>query len=158
MRRALRAGAAIGFVVILITTSACRIPGGSAGGTPQASPSSNVTPSPTGPLDAAVPVPAGFPVDVPVYPGARLTAGAAFSANGVTTWGMEWETLDSVDKVKTFYTSKLGAGDWTVQLTGAGNGTFAATFSRRSNSKFAGIVGADGSSGITKILMSLAGS
>jgi hypothetical protein len=110
-----------------------------------------------GPLDAAVPTPAGFPADVPVYTGARLTAGAAFSANGVTTWGMEWETLDSVDKVKAFYTSKLGQGDWTVQFTGAGTGTFAATFSRRSNSKFAGILGADGSSGVTKISMSLVG-
>jgi hypothetical protein len=83
-----------------------------------------------GPLDVAVPTPAAFPADVPVYPGARLTAGASFSANGVTTWGLEWETFDPVDKVKAFYTS---------------------------NSKFAGILGADGSSGFTKISMSLAG-
>ena len=110
-----------------------------------------------GPLDAAVPTPAAFPADVPVYPGARLTAGAAFSATGVTTWGVEWETLDSVDKVKAFYTSKLSQGDWTIQFSGAANGTFSATFSRKSNSKFAGILGADGSSGITKISMSLAG-
>lgn len=155
---ALRATGALFFMVVLVAASACRIPGSSASSsTPQASASSKVTPSPAGPLDAAVPTPAGFPVDVPVYPGARLTAGAAFAANGVTTWGMEWETLDSVDKVKAFYTSKLGQGDWTMQFSGGANGTFSATFSRKSNSKFAGILGADGSSGVTKISMSLAG-
>jgi hypothetical protein len=109
-------------------------------------------------LDTAVPTPAAFPPDVPVYTGARLTAGAAFTANGVTTWGMEWETLDTVDKVQAFYKSKLSQGDWTVQFSGSANGQFSATFSRKSNSKFAGILGADGSSGVTKISMSLGGS
>jgi hypothetical protein len=158
-RFALRTAAAVFLVGSLVGASACRVPGSSSGSTASSSrqASANATPSPVGPLDAAVPTPAGFPADVPVYTGARLTAGAAFSANGVTTWGMEWETLDSVDKVKAFYTSKLGQGDWTVQFTGAGTGTFAATFSRRSNSKFAGILGADGSSGVTKISMSLVG-
>lgn len=159
MRFVLRAAAALFLILVLAGASACRLPGSSAGSpassSRQASP--KVTPSPPGPLDAAVPTPAAFPADVPVYPGARLTAGAAFSANGVTTWGMEWETLDSVDKVKAFYTSKLGQGDWTIQFSAAANGTFSATFSRKSNSKFAGILGADGSSGITKISMSLAG-
>jgi hypothetical protein len=156
---ALRTAAALLLVGCLAGAVACQVPGSSAGSTASSSrqASAKATPSPVGPLDAAVPTPAGFPPDVPVYTGARLTAGAAFSANGVTTWGMEWETLDSVDKVKAFYTSKLGQGDWTVQFTGAGTGTFAATFSRKSNSKFAGILGVDGSSGVTKISMSLAG-
>jgi hypothetical protein len=158
-RFALRTAAALVLVGSLVGASACRLPGSSTGSTASSSrqASSKATPSPVGPLDAAVPTPAGFPADVPVYTGARLTAGAAFSANGVTTWGMEWETLDSVDKVKAFYTSKLGQGDWTIQFSGAANGTFSATFSRKSNSKFAGILGADGSSGVTKISMSLAG-
>jgi hypothetical protein len=108
-------------------------------------------------LDAAVPTPAAFPTDVPVYPGARLTAGATFAANGQTTWGMEWETLDTVDKVQAFYQSKLSQGDWTIQFSGSANGQFSATFSRKSNSKSAGILGADGSSGVTKISMSLGG-
>jgi hypothetical protein len=157
MRRALRAAAVLFFMVILVAASACQIPGTSTGSNSRAASSARVTPPPAGPLDAAVPTPAAFPADVPVYPGARLTAGAAFSANGVTTWGMEWETLDSVDKVKAFYTSKLGQGDWTIQFSGGANGTFSATFSRKSNSKFAGILGADGSSGVTKIAMSLEG-
>jgi hypothetical protein len=157
MKFASRAAAALFFMGILAGTSACRLPGSSAGSPATSARQASVTPSPVGPLDAAVPTPAAFPADVPVYPGARLTAGAAFSANGVTTWGMEWETLESVDKVKAFYTSKLGQGDWTIQFSGGANGTFSATFSRKSNSKFAGIVGVDGSSGITKISMSLAG-
>jgi hypothetical protein len=156
MKIVLRAATALFLMVVLFGASACRLPG-SSNGSPASSARQAVTPSPVGPLDAAVPTPAAFPADVPVYPGARLTAGAAFSANGVTTWGMEWETLDSVDKVKAFYTSKLGQGDWTIQFSGDANGMFSATFSRKSNSKFAGILGADGSSGITKISMSLAG-
>jgi hypothetical protein len=148
------------FVVILIVVAAaaCRLPGGAATGSPQPSSSAKVSPSPAAPsqLDAEVPMPAGFPSDVPIYTGARLTAGAAFAANGQTTWGMEWETLDSTDKVKAFYTTRLAQGDWAIQFSGAANGTFSATFSRKSNSKSAGILGADGSSGVTKISMSLA--
>jgi len=115
--------------------------------------------SPTGPskLDPEVAMPAGFPADVPIYPGARLTAGAAFTANGKTAWGMEWETLDSVPKVQAFYASKLSQGDWNVQFSGTANGSFSAVFNRKSNNSVTGIVGADGSSGLTKISLSLSG-
>jgi hypothetical protein len=154
---ALRALAALVSTGILVGASACSFPGTSSGSPSSSARQASVTPSPVGPLDVAVPTPAAFPADVPVYPGARLTAGASFSANGVTTWGLEWETFDPVDKVKAFYTSKLAQGDWTIQFSGGANGTFSATFSRKSNSKFAGILGADGSSGFTKISMSLAG-
>jgi len=157
MKWALRAASALFLMGILAGSSACRLPGSSTGSPASSARQASVTPSPVGPLDAAVPTPAAFPADVPVYPGARLTAGAAFSANGVTTWGLEWETFDPVDRVKAFYTSKLGQGDWTIQFSGGANGTFSATFSRKSNPKFAGILGADGSSGFTRISMSLAG-
>jgi hypothetical protein len=103
-------------------------------------------------------MPAGFPPDVPIYADARLTAGAAFAANGQTTWGMEWETLDTVDKVQAFYTSKFAQGDWTIKVVGGAVGVFSATFSRKSNSKVTGALGVDGSSGVTKISISLAGS
>ena len=99
-------------------------------------------------------MPAGFPSEVPTYPGARLTAAAGFPDNGQTKWGMEWETVDAIDKVQTFYSSKLSQGDWNSQFT-AGSGSFAATFSRKSNSTFAGVLAADGSSGVTKISMYL---
>jgi hypothetical protein len=102
-------------------------------------------------------MPVGFPSDVPIYPGARLTAGAQFSANGKTAWGMEWETLDSVTKVQAFYASKLSEGDWNVQFSGTANGSFSAVFNRKSNKSVTGILGADGSSGVTKISLSLSG-
>ncbi len=155
MKMADRTAAALVFIVILVGASACRIPGGTAAGTPQPTASSKATPSPAGPLDAQVPIPAGFPTDVPIYTGARLTAGAAFAANGQTTWGMEWETLDGVDKVQAYYASKLSQGDWTIKISGVANGAFSAAFSRNSNSKFAGILGANGTSGVTKISLSL---
>jgi hypothetical protein len=100
-------------------------------------------------------MPAGFPTDVPIYPGARLTAAAAFTSGGQTAWGMEWETLEAVDKVQAFYSTKLSQGDWSIQFKGNANASFAATFSRKSNPKSSGILGADGSSGVTKISMSL---
>ncbi len=100
-------------------------------------------------------MPPGFPVDVPLYPKARLTAGASFVSSGQVSWGMEWETLDSVAKVQTFYSDKLHQGDWTISVTGSGTNTFAATFSRKSNSHVLGTLASNASSGVTKILMSL---
>ena len=100
-------------------------------------------------------MPDGFPADVPIYPGARLTAAAKFTSGSQTTWGMNWETLDGLDKVQAFYSTKLSQGDWSIQFTGSSSSSFAATFSRKSNSKSSGILGADASSGVTKISMSL---
>jgi hypothetical protein len=156
---ALRSAVAVSFAVIVLGGSACQGLGGAPAASTSSPSSSARATAPAAPskLEAAVPTPAGFPTDVPVYPGARLTAGAAFVANGQTTWGMEWETLDTIDKVQAFYTSKLTQGDWTVQFSGSANGQFSATFNRKSSSKFAGILGADGSSGVTKISMSLGG-
>lgn len=100
-------------------------------------------------------MPKGFPADVPIYPGARLTAGAAFTGNGQATWGMVWETLDGIDKVQAFFSSKLSQGDWNIQFSGSNSSSFSAVFNRKSNSAFAGILGADASSGVTKISLSL---
>ena len=58
-------------------------------------------------------------------------------------------------KVQTFYSDKLKQGDWTISVTGSGSNTFAATFSRKSNSHVLGTLASNGSSGVTKILMSL---
>src|SRR5258708_31602483 len=131
MRFAIRGAAPLFLIVALVGASACRLPGSPSGSTASSTRQASVAPSPVGPLDAAVPTPPAFPADVPVYPGARLTAGAAFSANGVTTWGMEWETLDSVDKVKAFYTNKLAQGDCTIHFTAGPHRTFRRTSTRR---------------------------
>ena len=100
-------------------------------------------------------MPPGFPSDVPIYPKARLTAGASFVSSGQVSWGMEWETLDTVAKVQTFYADKLSKGDWTITVTGSGANAFAATFSRKSDSHVMGTLASNGASGVTKILMSL---
>jgi hypothetical protein len=102
-------------------------------------------------------MPAGFPADIPVYTGARLTSAAGFTTNGQSTWGMVWETLDSVDKVTAFYTARLNQGDWTLTFSGGANGVFSGVFARKSNPKVSGILGVDGSSGLTKISLALAG-
>jgi hypothetical protein len=68
---------------------------------------------------------------------------------------MEWQTLDGVDKVQAFYTAKLATGDWSLSFPTSANGVFSATFNRKSNSKVGGILGIDGSSGITKISLAL---
>lgn len=68
---------------------------------------------------------------------------------------MEWQTLDGVDKVQAFYKTKFSQGDWQINITGSANQAFAATYSKKSNPKFGGILGADGSSGVTRITMSL---
>ena len=102
-------------------------------------------------------MPAGFPADIPVYTGARLTSAANFTSSGQPTWGMEWETFDSVDKVSAFYTAGLNQGDWTLTFSGSANGSFSAVFARKSNPKTSGILGADGSTGVTKISLALAG-
>ena len=155
MKSAVRISAAF---LIAVTLAACG--GGSsntASSSRKASPVAKTSPSPGGSskLDPAVPMPVNFPADVPIYPGARLTAAATFSANGQTTWGMEWETLDGIDKVQAFYSSKFSQGDWTIEFTDSTGAKFAATFKRKSNPKSKGGIGADGGSGVTKISMSL---
>jgi hypothetical protein len=151
----LRVALAVVLTVALGAASACAInPSSKASSARQATPSPKVTPSPSK-LDPEVAMPDGFPADVPIYPGARLTAAAKFTSGAQTTWGMNWETLDSLDKVQAFYSTKLSQGDWTIQFKGSSNASFAATFSRKSNSKSSGILGADASSGVTKISLSL---
>src|SRR5712692_11272764 len=146
-------------VVIVFVGSACTIGGTSSAQSPQPSASSPfASASPTPKLDSEVAMPAGFPVDVPVYTGARLTSAASFTTNGQSTWGMEWETFDSVDKVNAFYAARLNQGDWAVTFSGPANGGFTAIFTRKSNPKVEGILGLDGSSGLTKISLALAGS
>jgi hypothetical protein len=112
-------------------------------------------PRPSGKLDAEVSMPQGFPGDVPIYPKSRLTAGAGFPSSGPTAWGMEWQTVDTVAKVRTFYADKLNQGDWTIQFTGTASNSFSATFTRKSNSQIQGTLKSNVSAGVTKILMSL---
>lgn len=147
-----RASLAGVLVAAAAATAAC---GGSGAGASQSpSASAKATTATHDALDPPTPTPTAFPADVPVYPGARLTAGAAFAGSGETTFGMEWESLDGIDKVHAFYASKLNQGDWTISFSGATGTAFTAVFSKK-GSKETGVVAADGSSGVTKISLSL---
>jgi len=141
----------------VLLMAACSIgPGSGAASSARGSaPSGTPLAKASGALGAQVPMPADFPADVPIYTGARLTAGASFTSTGQTAWGMEWETLDSVAKVQAFYAKQLDQGDWTVSFTDSSAGSFAATFARKSNSHFGGTLAANSTSGVTKILLTL---
>ncbi|TMF72031.1 MAG: hypothetical protein E6H99_12710 [Chloroflexi bacterium] len=140
----------------VILTLACSIPGASTA-SPAASGSPPGTPlaKASGSLGAQVPMPPDFPTDVPIYPGARLTAGAGFTSTGQEAWGMEWQTLDGVAKVQPFYAKQLNQGDWLVKFADSPPGSFKGTFARKSNSRVSGTLSAGTSSGVTKILMTL---
>ncbi len=107
----------------------------------------------SGKLDPAVAMPSGFPADFPIYPGARLTQASQVTNNGRTTWGVQWETLDGVDAVQSFYVKRLNSGDWTLTSSGSSGGSFSAIFNRRSNQKDAGILAVELESDFTRITL-----
>jgi len=110
----------------------------------------------SGAFDAEAAMPPGFPSDFPIYPHARLTAGASFTSNGQVAWGMEWETLDAEAKVKSFYAKQLNQGDWTMSVTAESDKAFTGKFTRRSNSHADGTIASNTDSApVTKILVSL---
>jgi hypothetical protein len=49
----------------------------------------------------------------------------------------------------------LSTGDWQIVFNGSANTAVSANYSRKSNPKVGGMLGADGSSGITRITLSL---
>jgi hypothetical protein len=145
---------------LLVLTGCSHIPGipSKAGTTASApaSPSGSPLAKASGQLDAEVPMPAGFPADLPVYPKARLTAGASFTSTGEVAWGMEWETTDSPSKVQAYYAKQLSQGDWTLTVSTPSNGAaYAATFGRKSNTHETGTLAVISDSGVTTIALSL---
>ena len=123
--------------------------------TPTESPVPSPLAAPSGKLNAEVPMPVGFPGDMPIYPKSRLTSGAAFVSTGQSSWGMEWETLDSTSKVQAFYASRLAQGDWAIAMKSSSADGFTATFQRKSTSAVTGTLAASTADGVTRILMSL---
>ena len=141
----------------VLLVAACSIgPGSGAASSARGSaPSGTPLAKASGALAAQVPMPADFPADVPIYTGARLTAGATFTSSGEVAWGMEWQTLDSVAKVQAFYAKQLNQGDWMVNFNNNSGASFAATYSRRSDSHAGGTLAGNSTSGVTKILLTL---
>lgn len=152
-----------GLAVLLLGAGCSHLPGL---GHAAATASAKASPVPTGAngsplakasgtLDAEVPMPAGFPADVPVYPKARLTAGAFFNSTGEVAWGMEWETTDDPNKVKAFYLKQLNLGDWVLTVNNAPSGpTLGGTFSRKSNTHDTGTIAVNADQGLTMIDLS----
>ncbi len=138
---------------LCLVTAACSLSSGSSSNSP--SPSGSPLARASGQLDAQVPSPPSFPGDVPTYPKARLTAAAGFPSSGPTSWGMEWETLDSVSKVQAYYAQNMSKGDWTITFATKSSDSFAATFARKSDSHINGTLSSNSANGVTKILMSL---
>jgi hypothetical protein len=138
-------------MAVVLFLAAC---GGQSATTP--SPSGSPLAQASGRLGAEVPMPPGFPADVPIYPKARLTAAAGFPSAAPTSWGMEWQSLDNVPRIQAFYQDKLNQGDWKLTVTSTAPNEFKATFGRKSNRGVIGTLDVNSTSGIvTKILMSL---
>jgi hypothetical protein len=145
--------AVLGLVVFLVVGLGAACGGTTTSTTSSTAPVASSSPSPSdnGKLDPAMAMPKGFPSDFPIYPGARLTVANQATANGQTTWGMEWETLDNLAAVQSFYVSKLNQGDWTISYGGTANGGYSAIFTRKSNPKDAGLLTVEVESTVTHI-------
>lgn len=110
----------------------------------------------SGPIDAEVAMPAGFPTDFPVYPHARLTAAAPFASSGQTAWGMEWESIDPEPKVQAYYIKQLDQGDWVFTPGQGRSNAIVGTFTRKSNTQVKGTLEVNQDAAvITRILVSL---
>jgi len=60
-----------------------------------------------------------------------------------------------VAKVQAFYAKQLNQGDWMVNFNNNSGASFAATYSRRSDSHAGGTLAGNSTSGVTKILLTL---
>lgn len=139
-----------GITLALVIVAACGE--SSTDGSASATQSAPVSPAATtGQLDPAVGMPAGFPADVPIYPGARLTKHSYITSNGIQAWNMVWETLDGTERVQAYYGPQLDKGDWSTVFSG----TAGIAFNRRSDHRVHGILSVDRSSGVTRITLAL---
>jgi hypothetical protein len=112
-----------------------------------------------GSLDAQVAMPSDFPTDMPVYPGARLTAGASFISAGELTWGVEWESADAAGKVVAYYLNQFNkGGDWMFSTTNSGNGFLDGTITRKTDPLVKGTLAVTDDQTVTMISLSLVSS
>lgn len=125
---------------------------GTTSGSSGSSGSSEAQSTPSGAqLDPSVTMPNGFPSDIPIYRGARLTQQSQVKSNGRTTWGMQWETFDALEQVGKWYEAQFNQGDWTVTFSGSTNSSYSVTFARKSNANDGGLLGLSNDPGYTRI-------
>jgi hypothetical protein len=142
--------------VAWVAASACSLHQGSSAATgARTSPVVSPLAHASGAFDAEAPMPPNFPSDFPIYPKARLTAGASFASSGQITWGMEWETLDGLNAIEDFYQRELSKGDWTIQVVDNAADHWTAAVGRKSDSSIQGALTVNADSGINRILLSL---
>lgn len=68
-------------------------------------------------------LPDNFPKAFPVYKGAKVQGSYTGKNQGVSGTVVTWETGDSIDKVKEFYSNAFQSGDWPVTSNGDLNGS-----------------------------------
>jgi hypothetical protein len=101
-------------------------------------------------------LPAGFPADFPIYPGAQLTAACSVAGGASTQWSVQWQTVDKLNPVQDFYMNALDKNDWVLgNDSGDINTRFSATFLRKSNPNAKGSLEVTNSGGPTKIALTL---
>jgi hypothetical protein len=97
-----------------------------AGTTPSTTPTNATTPGGSASTGS---LPADFPKDVPVYPGATVVGGATAGAGS----GAAFNTSDAPDKVASFYKDELPKNGWSKPIATdmAGMSSIAATKDKR---------------------------
>ena len=68
-------------------------------------------------------LPDSFPKDFPVYGGAKVTGSISGSNSGVDGTAVTWDSGDSLDKVKAFYSDAFQSGKWPTNSNGEINGS-----------------------------------
>lgn len=71
-------------------------------------------------------LPEGFPSNIPLYEGQKLTSSYRSSTDSGNTWSVTAETNDSVDKVDDYFDEKFTG--WTNEGEFAANGTTSTTY------------------------------
>lgn len=95
-------------------------------------------------LGENLPLPQGFPNDLPIYPGATVIATAWFrSGEETTSYLLRLLTTDFEEQVIDFYRQRLETGGWEIGDDFQDERGFGLTFSDRFNESLAGTVAAD---------------
>jgi hypothetical protein len=111
----------------------------------------DASPAGAGPAgEPAATLPAGFPADVPVYPGAHPTGSLAATGKGMI---VTFQSADAPEKVFSFYRAELAERGWSIsgEVSVLGQGALSGTKDTRTASVV--IVGATGG---TQIIVSAA--
>jgi hypothetical protein len=100
-------------------------------------------------------VPADFPKDIPIYPGARVTASFSGSGAGGSGEMVTFETNDPPEKVGAYYKSRL-SGRFSNTADMGSSGTHTLVFSDASGKRSVSLVVSGGSSGPTTVQLTVA--